>query len=160
MDIPTKFDSTAEMSRHDLAQEKFVKFCHGSAEELLLWLKHHKLVNRAHKKLTPHDRFAITGEVTLGDSAMSQWEECKARTVHGQELTKQQYKKTMREFTYLYLNIEDASCVMQYLTNGIRKPFMIPIRKCGEQITEIFALLKLWNGMTKKKDRLDLSDKK
>ena len=40
VDIPTKFDSAAEMSRHDLVQEKFVKFCHGSAEELLMWLKH------------------------------------------------------------------------------------------------------------------------
>ena len=59
VDIPTKFDSATEMSRHDLAQEKFVKFCHGSAKELLIWLKHCKLVDRAQKKLTPSDQFAI-----------------------------------------------------------------------------------------------------
>ena len=89
VDIPTKFKSNAEMSRHNLAQEKFVNFCHGSAKELLAWLKHCKLVDCTHKKLTPSDRFAITGDVTLGDNAMSQWQECKPRKVGGRPETNQ-----------------------------------------------------------------------
>ena len=77
VDIPTKFNTTAELSRHNIVTEKFQKFSHGNAEELLIWLKHRKVVDRTRQKLSPEDKFAITGEVALGDGAMSQWEECK-----------------------------------------------------------------------------------
>ena len=73
---------------------------------------------------------------------MSQWEECKALKVGDKPETDVLHEKTLQEFVYLCLNIEDVSHVMHHLTNGIQKSCVMPIRKCGEQITGIFALLK------------------